>query len=68
MPVILVTGHGDIPMAVKAIQDGVYDFITKPFATDRLVQSVRRAAEKRRLFWKTAPFARRRSRFATTCR
>ncbi|MBB4169970.1 sigma-54 dependent transcriptional regulator [Rhizobium sp. BK538] len=49
LPVILVTGHGDIPMAVKAMQDGVYDFITKPFATDRLIQSVRRAAEKRRL-------------------
>ncbi|MBB3609228.1 sigma-54 dependent transcriptional regulator [Rhizobium sp. BK602] len=49
LPVILVTGHGDIPMAVKAIQDGAYDFIAKPFATDRLVQSVRRAAEKRRL-------------------
>ncbi|MFT3999325.1 MAG: sigma-54 dependent transcriptional regulator [Rhizobium sp.] len=49
LPVILVTGHGDIPMAVQAIQDGAYDFIAKPFATDRLVQSVRRAAEKRRL-------------------
>ncbi len=49
LPVILMTGHGDIPMAVKAIQDGVYDFITKPFAADRLVQSVHRAAEKRRL-------------------
>lgn len=49
LPVILMTGHGDIPMAVKAIQDGAYDFITKPFATDRLVQSIRRAAEKRRL-------------------
>jgi len=49
IPVILVTGHGDIAMAVKAIKDGVYDFITKPFAADRLVRSVRRAAEKRRL-------------------
>jgi two-component system C4-dicarboxylate transport response regulator DctD len=49
LPVILMTGHGDIPMAVKAIQDGVYDFITKPFPADRLVQSVRRAVEKRRL-------------------
>jgi two-component system, NtrC family, C4-dicarboxylate transport response regulator DctD len=49
LPVILITGHGDIPMAVKAIQDGVYDFITKPFAADRLAQSVHRAAEKRGL-------------------
>lgn len=49
LPVILITGHGDIPMAVQAIQNGAYDFITKPFAADRLVQSVRRASEKRRL-------------------
>jgi two-component system C4-dicarboxylate transport response regulator DctD len=49
LPVILMTGHGDIPMAVTAIRDGAYDFIAKPFATDHLVQSVRRAAEKRRL-------------------
>jgi two-component system C4-dicarboxylate transport response regulator DctD len=49
LPVILMTGHGDIPMAVKAIQDGVYDFIAKPFAAERLVQCVRRAAENRRL-------------------
>ncbi|NKN35627.1 sigma-54-dependent Fis family transcriptional regulator [Agrobacterium sp. a22-2] len=49
LPVILITGHGDIQMAVQALQDGAYDFIPKPFAADRLVQSVRRAAEKRRL-------------------
>lgn len=49
LPVILITGHGDIPMAVKAIQDGAYDFIAKPFAADRLVQCVRRAIEKRGL-------------------
>ncbi|TAZ84681.1 sigma-54-dependent Fis family transcriptional regulator [Rhizobium ruizarguesonis] len=49
LPVILMTGHGDIPMAVQAIQDGAYDFIAKPFAADRLVQSVRRASEKRQL-------------------
>lgn len=49
IPVILITGHGDIPTAVKAIQDGVYDFITKPFATERLIQCVHRAAEKRSL-------------------
>lgn len=49
LPVILMTGHGDIPMAVKAIKDGVYDFIAKPFPADLLVQCVHRAAEKRRL-------------------
>lgn len=49
IPVILVTGHGDIPTAVKAIQDGVYDFIAKPFPAERLIQCVRRAAEKRGL-------------------
>lgn len=49
LPVILVTGHGDIPMAVQAIQGGAYDFIAKPFAAERLVQSARRAVEKRRL-------------------
>ncbi|MDE1156986.1 MAG: sigma-54 dependent transcriptional regulator [Neorhizobium sp.] len=49
LPVILMTGHGDIPMAVRAIQNGAYDFIAKPFATERMIQCVRRAAEKRRL-------------------
>ncbi|MGF9693944.1 sigma-54 dependent transcriptional regulator [Rhizobium sp. 0TCS1.26] len=49
IPVILVTGHGDIQMAVKAIQAGAYDFIAKPFAADRLVQCVHRAGEKRAL-------------------
>lgn len=49
LPVILITGHGDIPMAVQAIRGGVYDFITKPFATDRLLQSLARAQEKRGL-------------------
>ncbi|WP_377295328.1 sigma-54-dependent transcriptional regulator [Rhizobium sp. SG2393] len=49
LPVVLITGHGDIPMAVQAIKDGVYDFIAKPFPAEKLVQSVERAREKRRL-------------------
>ena len=49
IPVILVTGHGDIATAVKAIQEGVYDFIAKPFPAERLIQCVQRAAEKRSL-------------------
>lgn len=49
LPVILMTGHGDIAMAVGAMRDGAYDFIEKPFASDRLVATVNRALEKRRL-------------------
>jgi two-component system, NtrC family, C4-dicarboxylate transport response regulator DctD len=49
LPVILITGHGDIPMAVEAIREGAYDFFEKPYSPDRLIDSVRRAAEKRRL-------------------
>ena len=49
LPVILITGHGDVPMAVNALQNGAYDFISKPFPAERMVESVRRALEKRRL-------------------
>jgi two-component system C4-dicarboxylate transport response regulator DctD len=49
LPVILITGHGDISMAVDAMQKGAYDFIEKPFSTERLVDTVRRALDKRRL-------------------
>jgi two-component system C4-dicarboxylate transport response regulator DctD len=49
LPVILVTGHGDIAMAVKAMRHGTYDFIEKPFASEHLVSVVRRAVEKRQL-------------------
>ncbi|MCG7977838.1 MAG: sigma-54 dependent transcriptional regulator [Candidatus Thiodiazotropha endolucinida] len=49
LPVILITGHGDISMAVDAMQKGAYDFIEKPFSPERLVDTVRRALEKRRL-------------------
>jgi two-component system, NtrC family, C4-dicarboxylate transport response regulator DctD len=49
LPVIFITGHGDVAQAVEALQDGAYDFVAKPFAPDRLVASVRRALEKRRL-------------------
>ncbi|MDJ1156661.1 sigma-54 dependent transcriptional regulator [Chelatococcus sp. SYSU_G07232] len=49
LPVILVTGHGDIAMAVEAMREGVYDFVAKPYAAERLVASVRRALEKREL-------------------
>ncbi len=49
LPVILITGHGDISMAVDAMQKGAYDFIEKPFSSERLVDTVKRALEKRML-------------------
>lgn len=49
LPVVLITGHGDVQMAVEAMRAGAYDFIEKPFAANRLFSVVERALEKRRL-------------------
>lgn len=48
-PIILVTGHGDVDLAVQSMRDGAYDFVEKPYAPARLVSTVQHALEKRRL-------------------
>lgn len=49
LPVILITGHGDVPLAVKAMKAGAYEFLEKPFSSMKLAEIVSKAIEKRRL-------------------
>jgi len=48
-PIIMITGHGDISMAVRCLKAGAYDFVEKPFEDDVLLASVERAVEKSEL-------------------
>ncbi len=49
LPVIMITGHGDVPMAVEAMQVGAFDFLEKPFNPDKMTELTKRAANARRL-------------------
>lgn len=49
IPVILVTGHADLPLAVRAMREGAYDFVEKPVSAQHLANVVERAANQRRL-------------------
>lgn len=49
LPVVVITGHGDLETAVEAMRLGAYDFLEKPFAPERLLDTLRRASEKRQL-------------------
>ncbi len=59
LPVILVTAHGDVQMAVEAMRRGAYDFIEKPFEPERLLDIIQRAGEKRRLVLENRELRRR---------
>jgi FixJ family two-component response regulator len=48
MPIVFITGHGDVPMAVEAMQAGAVDFIQKPFRDQDLIDRINRALEKDR--------------------
>ncbi len=48
MPIIFITGHGDIPRTVRAMKAGAVEFLTKPFADDVLLQAIRRAIDRSR--------------------
>lgn len=54
LPVVLVTGHGDISMAVGAMRNGAYDFIAKPYSSEQLTDVVQRALDTRRLMLEVA--------------
>ncbi|TDL84085.1 sigma-54-dependent Fis family transcriptional regulator [Palleronia sediminis] len=49
LPVIMITGHGDVPMAVEAMRMGAFDFLEKPFDPERMTELARRAVQARRL-------------------
>ncbi len=49
IPVIMITGHGDVPMAVEAMRVGAFDFLEKPFNPDRMTELAKRASLRRRL-------------------
>ena len=46
IPVIFITGHGDVPMAVEAMQQGAFDFLQKPFRDQDLIERIQRALAK----------------------
>lgn len=61
LPVILLTGHGDVPMAVEAMRAGAWDFLTKPISLDQLTAALRRAGQARGLVLENRDLRRQRA-------
>jgi CheY-like chemotaxis protein len=49
LPVIMITGHGDVPMAVEAMRIGAFDFLEKPFNPDKMTELAKKASQQRRM-------------------
>jgi FixJ family two-component response regulator len=66
MPIIFITGHGDVPMSVQAMKAGAVEFLTKPFKDDVLLDAIRGAIERSRAALRQASDVQRlRSRYAS---
>ena len=55
MPIIFITGHGDVPKTVQAMKGGAVEFLTKPFNDEVLLTAIRQALERSHLLWLTRP-------------
>ena len=49
LPVVIITGHGDVPLAIRAMKNGAVDFLTKPFDDQQLLDAINRALERDRM-------------------
>ena len=66
MPIIFITGHADVPRAIRAMKGGAVEFLTKPFADDVLLQALKRAIERsRRALGRAAELKVLRERYAS---
>jgi FixJ family two-component response regulator len=54
MPIVFITGHGDVPMSVRAMKAGAVEFLTKPFSDDLLLQAIRTALDRSRVMLRLA--------------
>jgi FixJ family two-component response regulator len=69
MPIIFITGHGDIPRTVRAMKAGAVEFLTKPLADDMLLPAIRRAIERSgEALGQAAELKRLRARYASLTR